>query len=142
MRVASADGRAVLIHGEGIVDIAAASDGALPADPQLLYDHWDEVRALSERLARADAPLDVHALHAPVPRPRQVFAIGLNYAAHAAEAGLERPAFPPTFTKFPTCLTGADATVALPSEFVDWEVELVLVVGRRAYEVPEGKGWL
>ena len=51
MRVASADGRAVLIHGEGIVDIAAASNGALPADPQLLYDHWDEVRALSERVA-------------------------------------------------------------------------------------------
>ena len=57
----------------------------------------------------ADAPLDVHALQAPVPRPRQVFAIGLNYAAHAAEAGLERPTFPPTFTKFPTCLTGPDA---------------------------------
>ena len=141
MRVASADGRAVLIHGEGIVDIAAASNGALPADPQLLYDHWDEVRALSERVARADAPLDVHALQAPVPRPRQVFAIGLNYAAHAAEAGLERPAFPPTFTKFPTCLTGPDATVELPSAFVDWEVELVVVMGRLAYEVAAGEGW-
>ena len=141
MRVASADGRAVLIHGEGIVDIAAASNGALPADPQLLYDHWDEVRALSERVARADAPLDVHALQAPVPRPRQVFAIGLNYAAHAAEAGLERPTFPPTFTKFPTCLTGPDATVELPSAFVDWEVELVVVMGRLAYEVAAGDGW-
>ena len=141
MRVASADGRAVLIHGEGIVDIAAASNGALPADPQLLYDHWDEVRALSERVAAADAPLDVHALQAPVPRPRQVFAIGLNYAAHAAEAGLERPTFPPTFTKFPTCLTGPDATVELPSAFVDWEVELVVVMGRLAYEVAAGEGW-
>ncbi len=141
MRVASADGRAVLIHGEGIVDIAAASNGALPADPQLLYDHWDEVRALSERGAGAEAPLDVHALQAPVPRPRQVFAIGLNYAAHAAEAGLERPDFPPTFTKFPTCLTGPDATVELPSAFVDWEVELVVVMGRLAYEVAEGDGW-
>ena len=38
--------------------------------------------------------------------------------------------FPPTFTKFPTCLTGPDATVELPSEFVDWEVELVVVIGR------------
>ena len=90
---------------------------------------------------RADAPLDVHALQAPVPRPRQVFAIGLNYAAHAAEAGLERPAFPPTFTKFPTCLTGPDATVELPSAFVDWEVELVVVIGRLAYEVAAGDGW-
>ena len=76
-----------------------------------------------------------------MPRPRQVFAIGINYAGHAAEAGLERPEFPPTFTKFPTCLTGPYATVELPSEFVDWEVELVLVVGRHAYEVAEGDGW-
>ena len=76
-----------------------------------------------------------------MPRPRQVFAIGMNYAAHAAEAGVEIPQLPPTFTKFPTCLTGPDATVALPSEFVDWEVELVVVIGRRAYEVAAGDGW-
>jgi 2-keto-4-pentenoate hydratase/2-oxohepta-3-ene-1,7-dioic acid hydratase in catechol pathway len=141
MRVASVDGRAVLLHGEGIVDVAAASRGLLPADPQLVYEHWDEVRALADRVVAAEAPLDVHALRAPVPRPRQVFAIGLNYAAHAAEAGLDAPTFPPTFTKFPTCLTGPDATVELPSPFVDWEVELVVVIGRLAYEVAEGNGW-
>jgi 2,4-diketo-3-deoxy-L-fuconate hydrolase len=141
MRVSSVDGRAVLIHGEGIVDIAAAAEGALPADPQLVYERWDEVRALAERVAGPEAPLDVHALQAPVPRPRQVFGIGLNYAAHAAEAGLEQPTFPPTFTKFPTCLTGPDATVELPSAFVDWEVELVVVIGRLAYEVAPGRGW-
>jgi 2-keto-4-pentenoate hydratase/2-oxohepta-3-ene-1,7-dioic acid hydratase in catechol pathway len=141
MRVATVDGRAVLIHGEGAVDIAAASNGALPADPQLLYEHWDEVRALAERVGAPEAPLDVQALQAPVPRPRQVFAIGLNYAAHAAEAGLEQPTFPPTFTKFPTCLTGPDARVELPSAFVDWEVELVVVIGRLAYEVAAGGGW-
>jgi 2-keto-4-pentenoate hydratase/2-oxohepta-3-ene-1,7-dioic acid hydratase in catechol pathway len=70
-----------------------------------------------------------------------VFAIGMNYAAHAAEAGVKNPTFPPTFTKFPTCLAGPDATVELPTEFVDWEVELVVVVGRHAYEVAEGDGW-
>jgi len=76
-----------------------------------------------------------------VPFPRQVFAIGLNYAAHAAEAGVGIPTFPPTFTKFPTCLTGPDATVELPSAFVDWEVELVVVIGPPAYEVVLGDGW-
>jgi len=141
MRVANAEGRAVLVHGDGIVDIATASGGTLPADPQALFEHWDAVRALAERITSADAPLDVHRLEAPVPRPRQVFAIGMNYAAHAAEAGVESPTFPPTFTKFPTCLTGPDATVELPSDFVDWEVELVVVIGTRAYEVAEGDGW-
>jgi 2-keto-4-pentenoate hydratase/2-oxohepta-3-ene-1,7-dioic acid hydratase in catechol pathway len=141
MRVANADGRAVLILGDGVVDIAERSGGALPADPQLVYDHWDELRALADGIQGADAPIDARALQAPVPRPRQVFAIGMNYAAHAAEAGVDNPTFPPTFTKFPTCLTGPDATVELPSEFVDWEVELVVVLGRHAYQVAEGDGW-
>jgi 2,4-didehydro-3-deoxy-L-rhamnonate hydrolase len=141
MKLANVAGRAALIVDDGVVDVAAASDDALPADPQLLYEHWGEVRALAERVTAADAPLDPHAMQAPVPRPRQVFAIGMNYAAHAAEAGLEIPTFPPTFTKFPTCLTGPDATVELPSEFVDWEVELVVVIGEHAYEVALGDGW-
>ena len=141
MRVANADGRAVLVQDDGVIDIAAASNGSLPHDPQAVYDRWDEVRALAERAPNADGPLDRRRLLAPVPRPRQVFAIGMNYAAHAAEAGTEIPQHPPTFTKFPTCLTGPDATVVLPSEFVDWEVELVVVIGRSAYEVAPGNGW-
>jgi 2,4-didehydro-3-deoxy-L-rhamnonate hydrolase len=141
MRVANADGRAVLVVDGGIVDIATASGGALPTDAQLLFERWDDVRALADRIQGPEMPFEPSALQAPVPRPRQVFAIGMNYAAHAAEAGVEAPEFPPTFTKFPTCLTGPDATVALPSAFVDWEVELVAVIGSAAYEVEVGKGW-
>jgi 2,4-didehydro-3-deoxy-L-rhamnonate hydrolase len=141
MRVANADGRAVLVVDDGIVDIATASGGALPTDAQLLFEQWDDVRALADRVQGPEEPFEPSALQAPVPRPRQVFAIGMNYAAHAAEAGVEAPEFPPTFTKFPTCLTGPDATVALPSAFVDWEVELVAVIGSAAYEVEVGKGW-
>jgi 2,4-didehydro-3-deoxy-L-rhamnonate hydrolase len=141
MRVANADGQAVLVVDDGIVDIATASGGALPTDAQLLYERWDDVRALADRVQGPEASFELSALQAPVPRPRQVFAIGMNYAAHAAEAGVEAPEFPPTFTKYPTCLTGPDATVALPSAFVDWEVELVAVIGPAAYEVELGKGW-
>ena len=141
MRVANADGRAVLVVDDGIVDIATASGGALPTDAQLLFERWDDVRALADRVPGPEEPFELSALQAPVPRPRQVFAIGMNYAAHAAEAGVEAPEFPSTFTKFPTCLTGPDATVALPSAFVDWEVELVAVIGSVAYEVEVGKGW-
>lgn len=141
MRVANADGQAVLVVDDGIVDIATASGGALPTDAQLLYERWDDVRALADRVKGPEEPFELSAPQAPVPRPRQVFAIGMNYAAHAAEAGVEAPEFPPTFTKFPTCLTGPDATVALPSAFVDWEVELVAVIGSAAYEVEVGKGW-
>ena len=135
MKLANHDGRLVLVVDDGIVDVAEHR----PAGSRRTRSRSTS-DGTSCRLGRAPStptgPLDEAALLAPVPRPRQVFAIGLNYAGHAAEAGLDIPQFPPTFTKFPTCLTGPDATVVLPSEFVDWEVELVLVIGRLAYEVP------
>jgi 2-keto-4-pentenoate hydratase/2-oxohepta-3-ene-1,7-dioic acid hydratase in catechol pathway len=59
-----------------------------------------------------------------------VFAIALNYAPHAAEAGYTLPDLPLVFTKYPSCITGPDTTVALPEGNVDWEVEVVAVVGR------------
>ncbi|MFG2018920.1 fumarylacetoacetate hydrolase family protein [Actinomadura geliboluensis] len=71
------------------------------------------------RVLRAD-------LRAPVPAPRQVFAIGLKYHAHAAESGLAVPEQPVVFTKFPTCITGPYDDITLPDGgHTDWEVELV-----------------
>jgi 2-keto-4-pentenoate hydratase/2-oxohepta-3-ene-1,7-dioic acid hydratase in catechol pathway len=80
-------------------------------------------------------------LQAPVPRPRQVFALGLNYKLHADEAGLELPPMPLVFTKFPSCLTGPEATVAVTTPKVDWEVELVVVIGKRAQHVTRVDAW-
>ena len=59
MRLANVAGRAGLVVDDGIVDVAVASRGALPSDPQLLYERWDDVRALAERVTKAAAPLDV-----------------------------------------------------------------------------------
>ena len=113
MKLANHGGRLVLVRGDGIVDVADASGGRFSPDPQSIYERWDELLTWSAP-STATRPLDPGALDAPVPRPRQVFAIGLNYAGHAAEAGQELPVFPPTFTKFPTCLTGPDANVDAP----------------------------
>jgi len=71
----------------------------------------------------------------------QVFGIGMNYRDHAREAGLPIPDRPATFTKFPTCLTGPYADVLLPPGAVDWEVELVVVMGVRAHRVTEAEAW-
>jgi 2-keto-4-pentenoate hydratase/2-oxohepta-3-ene-1,7-dioic acid hydratase in catechol pathway len=140
MKLANHGRRLSLVVDDGIVDVADASNGQFSPDPQLIYERWDEFRAWRAP-SSATAPLDATTLLAPVPRPRQIFAIGLNYAGHAAEAGLGTPEFPPTFTKFVTCLTGPNATVVLPTAFVDWEVELVLIIGRPAHEVARGDGW-
>lgn len=79
----------------------------------------------------------------PTPAPAQVFGIGLNYRDHAAESHFAVPdTFPPVFTKFRTSLSGPVPTVVLPpGGNVDWEVELVVVIGRRAERVSAADGW-
>ncbi|MGV3709335.1 MAG: fumarylacetoacetate hydrolase family protein [Gemmatimonas sp.] len=69
-----------------------------------------------------------------VARPVNFIAIGLNYADHAAETGAAIPAEPVIFTKAPNCIVGPNDDVMLPRGSVrgDWEVELAVVIGRRA----------
>jgi 2,4-didehydro-3-deoxy-L-rhamnonate hydrolase len=144
MRLADHDGRATLLVEGGGVDVATASERRFGPDIQGLYDEWAAFVAFADELLAGSppvAPVDESRFGNPVPRPRQVFAIGLNYRAHAAESGVEVPAIPATFTKFPACLTGPEAEVALPSDSVDWEVELVVVIGSGADRVAEPDGW-
>ncbi len=61
----------------------------------------------------------------------------MNYRDHAAEAKLEIPKAPVVFTKFPNCISGPFADVVLVSDRVDWEVELVVVIGRRGRRIAE-----
>lgn len=82
----------------------------------------------------ADGPLVAEAtLLTPVLAPRRVICVGLNYKKHIEETGEPEPAFPTLFTKFAASLTGPTADIVAPaaSERVDWEAELVAVIGRR-----------
>lgn len=143
MRLGVLDGRAVVVRGDRATDVRWASKGRLPTDPMLLLGEWPRLRKWAAGLADEayDIPVDPAALGAPVPRPRQVFAIALNYPPHAAEAGFTPPDEPLVFTKFPACITGPRTTVALPQGKVDWEAELVAVIGRDTYRVSEDRAW-
>jgi 2-keto-4-pentenoate hydratase/2-oxohepta-3-ene-1,7-dioic acid hydratase in catechol pathway len=144
MRIANLAGRAVLLVADGAIDINKASGGALGPDPRAVFEHWDEVRPQLAGLKGEAVPYADKDLLAPVPLPRQIFAIGINYASHAGEAGLATPTVserPVTFTKFVSCLTGPYSQVVLPSATVDWEVELVVVIGRAAHRVPAEDAW-
>jgi 2-keto-4-pentenoate hydratase/2-oxohepta-3-ene-1,7-dioic acid hydratase in catechol pathway len=142
MRFGTLDGRLVLVAGDRVLDVHDASAGSLPWEPLAALERLDEVRALA---AGADwsaaGPLDASRLGAPVPRPRQVFAVALNYRPHAAEAGFVPPESPLVFTKFPTCITGPDVTVPLPPGKVDWEVEVVAVIGAGGYRIRRDRAW-
>ena len=142
MRLANLAGRAVVVVGDRAIDLATATDGKLGPDVQSLYARWPEVRAAAADLdVSAAQPFDPALLGPPVPRPAQVFAIGLNYRAHAEESGMELPEVPATFTKFPACLNGPFGNVEVPTDTTDWEVELVVVVGAPADRVAEGEAW-
>ena len=73
-------------------------------------------------------------LGAPIARPHQIICIGLNYADHAAETNTEIPSEPIIFTKSPNTIIGPNDDVRIPRHSVktDWEVELGVVVGKRA----------
>lgn len=142
MRFGTCDGRFVLVRDGLALDLHDSSGGTLPADPLLALERWGEVTAFA---ARADwaggVEVDVASLGPPVPRPRQVFAIALNYRPHAAEAGFVAPETPLVFTKFPTCVVGPSATVRLPAGKVDWEIEVVAVVGRGGFRIERPHAW-
>ena len=75
----------------------------------------------------------------PVARPGHIIAIGLNYADHAKEAGMDLPTEPIIFSKAPSSYSGPDDDVLIPrgSQETDWEVELGIVIGRRAEYLPD-----
>ncbi len=136
-RLASIGDRAHLLVGDGAVDIELHSDGRLPADPMRVIEVWDELRAWAAGGVGEPLPYDALQLGPCVPRPRQVFAIGLNYADHAAETGRPLPEQPLVFTKFPSCIAAPSGPLALPTANVDWEVELVAVIGRGGRRIAE-----
>ena len=115
----SSEPRAGEVRGDQIV----AFDGGTVLDR---LASGDRAPAAGEAFALADV-----ALLAPVPRPRAIFGIGLNYAAHAAEQGKEPPEFPMVFMKLPTSSVPPSGPVLRPPvvEELDYEAELVVVIG-------------
>jgi len=139
---AGAGAHAGVLVGE---DVVPASALGAPADSvRGLLDALDAagLTALGERAAQAGervALADVRLL-APVPDPEKVICMGLNYRDHAEEAGQEIPEHPRWFGKFANSLIGDGETVVLPAahpDFVDYEAELAVVIGRRCHAVTE-----
>ena len=109
---------------------------------ELLAD--ERVDDLRGRLGDTGAPSHPRAavsLLPPIPDPDKIVCIGLNYAKHAAEGGMEAPASPTIFAKYRNALAARGATVRLPanSRKVDYEAEVAFVVGRRAKDVSEAE---
>jgi 2,4-didehydro-3-deoxy-L-rhamnonate hydrolase len=141
VKIANVNGRAALVVGDEVADIAAASNGRLGPEPMSLYDDWEAFTEFAATITSGTGPLIEADLRCPIPNPRQVFAIGLNYQSHAEESGMAVPEVPATFTKFPASLSGPFDDIAITGDSVDWEVELVAVIGVRADRVEDADAW-
>ncbi|MFD0019920.1 fumarylacetoacetate hydrolase family protein [Streptomyces sp. NPDC058382] len=149
MRIANINGRLTLRGADGYLDVAEASGGRFGPDPQAVYADWNAFTQWARahpgagRTAAAALPATGHATvwGPPVPRPAQIFAVGLNYRDHVLESKLQIPEEPAVFTKFATSLTGHEQGVALPEGLVDWEVELVVVIGERCHLATREAAW-
>lgn len=132
--------QAGVLLGEEIVPVGSLGSAADSVrgllgllDAAALADLGRAAEASGERLA-----LHAVTLLAPVPDPQKIICLGLNYRDHAAETGQELPAAPLWFAKFANSLIGDGQDIVLPSahpEYVDYEAELAVVIGRPAYAV-------
>lgn len=127
---------------------SVVTPGALLEDTQQVADlstlGFSSVQDVIERgeLPNVDGvethPLAQVRLHAPLPNPPRVFAIGLNYRDHAKESGMEIPTTPVVFFKLSTSVIGPGDAIVLPKNSTqpDYEAEFAFVVGRGGYRIP------
>ncbi|MEO2090336.1 MAG: fumarylacetoacetate hydrolase family protein [Gemmataceae bacterium] len=136
--------RACLAAGDQYIDLHATDPG-LPGSVKQLLAASPEVRKIA-----ADAGKSANAVRytanavkllPPVPDAGKVLCVGLNYADHAKEGGKEIPTEPVIFAKYNNTLIGPGDPIKLPkvAQKVDYEAELVIVVGKRGKHIPNDK---
>lgn len=136
--------RAVAAVGDGYVDLHATDPG-LPASVKLLLAASPAVRAAASAAAAAPNAVRYAAnavkLLPPVPDPGKILCIGLNYRDHAIEGGQPIPTEPVLFGKFPNTLIASGDPIRIPkvAQKVDYEAELVIVVGKTGKHIPNDK---
>lgn len=135
--------RSALVAGDFFYDLSTISEGAVSSDPMLALAQGDLLHSFADRLSEFEPTGRVSdvELGPPVPRPRNSFAVGLNYQAHVNEANMEVPEAPLLFTKFPSCIVGPNADIELRSEAADYEAEVVVVIGKGGRDITPDAAW-
>jgi acylpyruvate hydrolase len=132
--------QAGVLLGEEVVPLAALDAPADSVRGLLEGLDADGLRELGERATGAGGRRALAGLQllAPVPDPQKIICLGLNYRDHAAESGQEIPGNPMWFAKFANSLIGSGQAILLPAahpDYVDYEAELAVVIGRTARHV-------
>ncbi|HEX3314667.1 MAG TPA: fumarylacetoacetate hydrolase family protein [Gemmataceae bacterium] len=133
--------RAAVLVGDHLVDVHAVDPGVPPTVRQILEGGPATLQAALHAAQRSEAfkiPVADAQFVAAVHDPHKIVCIGLNYKDHAAESGVPIPKDPVLFSKYATALIGHGESIVLPpvSSEVDYEAELVIVIGRRGRNIP------
>ena len=129
------------LRGDGVVDLASASNGRLPSDMLAFLQQGEPAMELAremEKDATVTLALSDVTLLPPTPSPPKVVAVGRNYLGHIQEGDHELPSEPVIFAKFPSAVVGPGAAIRwdpVLARQVDYEAELAVVIGRIARRV-------
>jgi acylpyruvate hydrolase len=133
-----------LVVGDKVAAVSSLLDGAGPTTLEQVIAGGEaalqQIRyAVNDAPSEAWRPLRDVAFHLPVVRPGKVICLGLNYVDHAKEGGYQVPDYPALFMRCTTSLIAAGAPLVRPkvSEKLDYEAELMVVIGRKGRHVPE-----
>jgi len=135
--LANVRGRACLVSEDGYYDLERISNGSLTPDPMTAVSRHEELGSIVLS-GKPDGPIDHAVLGPPLPRPRQVFAIGFNYGSHSTETGFDNPEQPLVFPKWVSCIAGPSGDIVVHSPEIDFEGELVVAIGTSCKGVPAG----
>ena len=142
-KLGTTNNRAILVNEDNYYDLEQISNGSVSSDSVQALASIDEINNLSSKLGEISptGKLSDIELSNPVPNSRNSYAVGLNYRGHAEEGGMEIPEVPMVFTKHTSCFVGPNANVEMRSDFVDYEAELVVVIGKEGKDIKKEDGW-
>ena len=142
-KLANIEGRAALVDGENYYDLETISNGKFDNDTSNALTDLVGLSELSEDLSKSEPSGLLHdiKIDAPISAPKNCYAVGLNYRNHAEEAGMDIPSVPMVFTKHTTCLVGPNSTIEMRSDHVDYEAELVVVIGKSGKDIQKDNAW-
>lgn len=145
MKLASIEyrGAVCLARVEGTQAGLPNPDREWPTSIQGLMKIWNSDRGFPEWIGGEQIPLAEARMLSPITGMEKVICIGTNYADHAREMGGAPPEIPVVFNKFPSTIIACGADVCLPpiSQQVDFEAELVVVIGRAGKNIPRESAW-
>ena len=142
-KLACISGRASLIDDNNYYDLEVISQGEFDEDTSNALLNIEGLNKLSANLEKFEPSglIEEQNIDSPISSPKNCYAVGLNYRNHAEEANMDIPSVPMIFTKHTTCLTGPYSDINMRSDHVDYEAELVVIIGSKGKNIPKDKAW-